>query len=425
MLGRCRRAIFVRRPAGRVPGDRVPHPEDPGEPGDVERRTGWTPPASNVRAPCTYLLSNWIGVRGSIPVDTPTKRFPGPSLLKALAAAWCVGCASPRAVLVDRGPQAHYQTAYPTHDTSQELARLFQSVKQVTFTADYRTWEFAEDAGVTEADVRAGRYRERADTSWSETITKAGTATVVSGAGNRLTLLTVEHLTRFPEVRIEYWDEERPGGRAGAPPRVASVSVKSWERGSLLPPTGSSSLEVVARDERNDLALLAATLESVSDAAGFAVLDVPGGDARRLSWGSFVYVVGYPRGTPMVTRAIVSSPDRDGQGGFVTDGLWNEGISGGLVLGVRGDCGDLELVGLARAGAGQRDIRLRPDTTALGDGLEYRRYDGPLYVQSSLRIQYGISLPVSMSVVGEFLVQHGVSLRSARPDLASASRPRP
>jgi hypothetical protein len=326
---------------------------------------------------------------------------------------------------VDRGPQAHYQTAYPVHDTSDDLARLFMSVKQVTFTADYRTYEFAEDSGVTDADVRAGRYQERADSIFSETVTKAGTASVVGRAGDRLTLLTVEHVTRFPDVRIEYWEEAPPGGPPGAPQRVASVSVKTWERGTLLPPAGPSPLEIVARDERNDLALLATRLGEMSDTTRYSVLDVPEGDARRLSWGSFLYVAGYPRGTPMVTRAIVSSPDRDGRGGFVTDGLWNEGISGGLVLGVRGDCGDLELVGLARAGAAEREIRLRPDTTALGEGSELRRYDGPLYVQSSLRIQYGISLPVSMSVVREFLVRHGVSLRSARPDVPRASPPRP
>ena len=387
-------------------------------------------PTRNVRPPGTYLLTSSIvcgaTVRGSIPVGTPTKRFPAAVLLLAVAAAACPeGCAPPRAVLVDRGPQAHYQTAYPVHDTSEDLARIFMSVKQVTFTADYRTYEFSENSGVTDVDVRAGRYQERADSSYAETVTKAGTATVVARAGDRLTLLTVEHLTRFPDVRIEYWEDRPSGGAVGAPGRVASVSVKTWERGTLLPPAGPSPLEVVARDERNDLALLAAGLGAMSDTTRFSVLDVPEGDARRLSWGSFVYTVGYPRSTPMVTRAIVSSPDKDGRGGFVTDGLWNEGISGGLVLGVRGDCGDLELVGLARAGAAEREIRLRPDTTALGEVSEIRRYDGPLYVQPSLRIQYGISLPVSMSVVREFLRRNGVSLRSARPELPSASPPRP
>ena len=32
------------------------------------------------------------------------------------------------------------------------------------------------------------------------------------------------------------------------------------------------------------------------------------GDASRLTWGSFVYVLGYPQGYPMVTRGIVSLP---------------------------------------------------------------------------------------------------------------------
>ena len=339
-----------------------------------------------------------------------------PRAARPLAAALAVAtfaCSPPRAVLVERGPQAYYQTAYPVHDTSEELARLFLSVKQVIFNADYRTYAFREDSGVTEADVFTGAFQAKADSAYPESVTKSGTATVVARLGNRVRLLSTDHVSRFPETRIQYWDEEAPASRGRtASRRVSSVSVLVSQQGTLLPPTGTAPLRVLARSDGDDLALLEAALSEAADTVQFPALRLAAGNARRLSWGSFVYVVGYPRSTPMVTRAIVSDPDRDKRGGFVTDGLWNEGISGGLILAVRGDTGELEVVGMARAGVGEREIQLRPDTTGMGNATEVRRYDGPLYVQSSLRVRYGITLPVSMTVIEDFLRRNRVTLRS-------------
>jgi hypothetical protein len=114
----------------------------------------------------------------------------------------------------------------------------------------------------------------------------------------------------------------------------------------------------------------------------------------------------------MVTRSIVSNPNWDGRGGFISDGLWNEGISGGLILAIRGGTGDLEAVGLARAGAAMTELRLQPDTLSTPSGGETRRYEGMLYIESVLRIQYGITLPVSMTVVMGFLDRNRAALRS-------------
>lgn len=341
--------------------------------------------------------------------------IPLPTIGRAVALVClngAVGCGPPRAVLVERGPQAYYQTAYPIHDTSEDLERLFLSVKQILFTAEYRTYAFPEEAGVTEVQVRAGGFQARADSSYDESMTKSGTATVVARSGDRVTLLSTDHVVRFPDLRIQYWDDAMPQARARtAPRRVASVSVLTSQRGTLLPPSGTAPLRVVARADADDVAILETILTQATDTVHFPALKVPAGDPRRLSWGSFVYVVGYPRSTPMVTRAIVSDPDRDRRGGFVTDGLWNEGISGGLILAVRGDTGGLEVVGMARAGVGEREIQVRPDTTAFTDATEVRRYDGPLFVQSTLRVRYGITLPVSMTIIEPFLRRNGVTLR--------------
>jgi len=169
---------------------------------------------------------------------------------------------------------------------------------------------------------------------------------------------------------------------------------------------------VLARDEHYDLALLGMELGELSDTTLFPPLALQTGDSKRLSWGSFLYVLGYPAGYRMVTRSIVSNPNWDGRGGFISDGLWNEGISGGLILAIRGETGNLEPVGLARAGAATSELRLQPDTLSAAAAGETRRYEGMLYVESVLRIQYGITLPVSMTAVSDFVERNRAALRA-------------
>ncbi|HUF71252.1 MAG TPA: serine protease [Longimicrobiales bacterium] len=332
-------------------------------------------------------------------------------MLVATALAFACG-RTPQIAPGQTGPASYYQTA-PGADMSPALERVFGSVHQIEFTADYVTYEFDERSGVTEGDIVVSGFEARADTSFSETVTKAGTATVISRSGNRLTLLTVSHVVHFPDIRFRYYDERPARAVNVADPRrrVASASVRTAERGRLMPRSGPVPFHVRARDDHHDLALLRLDLPSQAEAERFPVLTLATGDARRLSWGSFLYVLGHPRGYPMVTRAIVSSPDWDGRGAFITDGIWNEGMSGGVIVAMRGETGALELVGLARASAAERVIRILPDTTGITPGSPTMRYDGPLFVETGLRAQYGIALPVTMTTITEFLRQHGVTLR--------------
>jgi hypothetical protein len=219
-------------------------------------------------------------------------------------------------------------------------------------------------------------------------------------------------VVHLPALRISYYDEGSRRAAAPGPRRVASASVRTSERGTLVPHPGRGPLEVLARDEQQDLALLGMELGELSDTTLFPALALNSGDPKRLSWGSFLYVLGYPAGYRMVTRSVVSSPNWDGRGAFISDGLWNEGISGGLILAVRGETGRLEPVGIARAGAAQSEVRLQPDTVAAEQGTETRRYQGMLYVESVLRIQYGITLPVSMTAIDLFLDRNRTTLRS-------------
>lgn len=315
------------------------------------------------------------------------------------------GC-GPQYVTVERGPQAYYQTGYPVEDTSRELERIFRSVKRIGFSGDYTTYVFSDDSGITDADLAAEEVYSLAVDTLTDSRSKAGTGIIISRNNTRVALLTNNHVVRYPALRIQYYDEGQPATDSNPRP-VASVSILTGARGRLLEHPDLEPFEVLARDSANDLALLGVRLRAWSEPTVFQSIPVPAGHPDRLSWGSFLYILGYPRGYQMVSRAIASDPNRDLRGSFLTDGLWNEGFSGGAVLAVRGDTGQLEWVGVARASAGDREVRLQPGGDPQLDELNLRQlYQGPVYLEEVLRIQYGITLSVPMTKVRAFFSEH-------------------
>ena len=316
---------------------------------------------------------------------------------------------APRHVILDRPPQAYYQTGFPFEDTSGELERIQRSVKRIHFTAEYRTYVFAEDAGVTEVDaLLTDAVLAKAVDTLTERDSKGGTAAILFRGPQRVALLTNHHVVHEPAVKVQYF-QEGPGERrrTGTPRRVASVAIRTAQRGALADHPVLGPFAVLARDSLNDLAVVEVQLRERADSGMFRPFSAASGDPQRLSWGSFVYVLGYPRGYAMVTFAIVSDPNRDGRGSFLTNGLWNEGISGGVILAVRGDTGRLEWVGIARAGAGKAETQLRPRTEVMGEELDLPiLYQGPLFLESILRIQYGITFSVPMTAIRNFITRH-------------------
>jgi S1-C subfamily serine protease len=323
--------------------------------------------------------------------------------LLALLGLGAAGCGATRPP-AQRAGQAHYQTAYPAHDTSDELREVFRSVKRIAMTADYVTYLFPLDEEVTEARLGDPAFLARAVDTLPSSHSRTGTAVILSGAEGRLTLLTSHQVVDFPERRLQYRLGQSPGGEPVT--EIAGVSIRLQANGQLLDHLDIGPFQVLAGDPERDLALLGADLRPWSEPANFLPLPVPRGESRRLSWGSFVYVFGYPRGYPMVTRAIVSDPDRDLQGGFLMDALWNEGISGGPILALRGESGEFEWVGVARSGVALRELRVEPPgvEALFGEDPELvMLYQGPLAVQQVARIQYGLTIPVAMTTIADFL----------------------
>lgn len=170
--------------------------------------------------------------------------------------------------------------------------------------------------------------------------------------------------------------------------------------------------EVLAEDAEADLALLGTVYPADTPLRALSTLTTPMGGSERLSWGSFVYVLGHPGGYDMVTRGIVSDPGRGSSGFFLIDGLWNEGMSGGPILAVRGEDGTLEWVGIARAAAGRTEQRLVPDPAFIPEREERVLYRGRIYIEEVQRILYGISFSVPTAVIRRFTNRSRPRLRA-------------
>jgi S1-C subfamily serine protease len=325
------------------------------------------------------------------------------------------GCAR-KYVMTERGPQAYYQTGFPIRDTSMELERILRSIKRVQVAGSYTTYRFALADSITEPAVRDGTAFGRSIEQFGFEHSKAGTATIISRDANRLTLITCEHVTRLPDTLIVFYvDRPERSVSAVRTKYVESVSVRTAQR-NMLVGFADGEFSVVARDSVKDIALITLTLTESAERRDAPVLRLTLGDASRLSWGSFVYVLGYPHGFQMVTRGIVSDPNRSPDNSFLLDGLFNRGVSGGLILAVRGDTGELEWVGLASATSGTTEFNLMPERRDIEEAGMLVPYEGRLYIERSTRIDYGMTFSVPSTAIRRFLDRSTVPISATNRD---------
>lgn len=325
------------------------------------------------------------------------------------------GCVRP-AEIRPTGPQAYYQTAYPPNDVSGDLERTLLSVVRIQATGSYSTFVFTRASAPTESELGAsgGTVLARAVDTLRSNTTLAATGIAIASEGDRLTILSVNHAISFPDTIVEFFVSEGSEGTVReSAALVERVSFKTEQKTLISSPMIGEPLEILARDPRVDLALLGMRLRSPADTTEIRPLTLTFGDSRSLSWASFVYVLGYPAGFRMVTPGIVSEPDRR-NGTFLIDGLWNQGISGGPILAMRGDGTGLEWVGVARAAAARTESRLVPQMGAESVQDARAPYEGSIFLQPTPEIRYGITFSVPLTSIRQFLDAHRADLRRAR-----------
>lgn len=321
------------------------------------------------------------------------------SLILALAGFFLWSCGSTETVERKESTKVSstYTTSFPTRDASDQISSIRESVIRISSTGIYRTY-ILEDKMLTRNDLNGINIQDMATRNITSNESTAGTAISLYSDDRNVVLITNAHVVNYPDTLVAYVDRE------GIPKKtyIHSVKIKKKQNNLIYDLPNVGKFDILDVDENSDLALLKV------NKSNFPNLRAPGlqirkGDPADLEWGSFVYIIGYPKGYPMITRGIVSSPERNEYDDFLTDALFNPGISGGLIMATRTDFRTFEWVGMTNTASADLSKLLVPDPLKSSEYQNFDIYRDSIYVETKTSLTYGITQSIPMKRIMEFL----------------------
>ncbi|MFQ5583625.1 MAG: serine protease [Calditrichia bacterium] len=292
-----------------------------------------------------------------------------------------------------------YDSEFPSQNTSAPLEQLTKTVRRISSIAFYEGFLFSKESKTTLPEIRQGMAQEKSYRKIAFNNPASGTATTIFMQGKKIAVLTCAHVVNFPDTIITYFKSDEGDSVS----YLESFSLKRKQNNFLIDMAEGFGFEVFAIDEKRDLAVLGKEL-IFPPSKKIPVFNFKIGKADDLKWGSFVYIVGWPKGHQMITSGLVSSPNRDKEHSFLIDALFNRGFSGGLVLAIRDGVPNFELVGIVSSVSATFEYILTPEkgvTVSLyGPQLPY---DNDIFVKLDKKIDYGVTFGISVESVLDFL----------------------
>lgn len=310
-----------------------------------------------------------------------------------------------------------YVSEFPYKKCSKELQMISESANRVLCNTLYKSYSFSLEQKIIPTSI-SDRLLTTASTVSDIKTTVSGTAAVIYAQDNRLALLTCAYVVLKPDTLLSYFASD-----VNSPEKfIQTVSIKQQHQILVANMPEDGLFELLFADEQADIAILGKKLKSPV-AARISVLNYPFSPARELEWGSFVYVIGYPMGYKLISKGIVSQPDRDKKGGFLTDALFNPGLSGGILLAVWDGVPNFEVVALTTSAAAEFETVLVPERGKSSD--ETVPYQGKIYVTSKKTISYGITKAISAESILELIRENRKYLLESRYDFKNLIEARP
>lgn len=292
-----------------------------------------------------------------------------------------------------------YDSEFPYKSASNELREISSTIERIHSNVYYKTYTFDESTNLTSDKINDTILRSVAISEGYAEQSNSGTGTVIYFNEGKVGILTCAHVVEFPDTIISYFSDSD-----GSFTKYIQV-IFLKERQSIYAagfPEGSE-FELLVSDKKSDLAVIGKDYNALSGLR-FPVFNYSFGKAKELDWGSFVYIFGYPIHQQMVTKAIVSNPNRDDNGSFLVDAVVNNGMSGGIVLAIRDGVPNFEMVGMIQWVPEEEDNILVPKP--LKDNMRYNPivpYKGEEYVKRYSSIRYGIARVISAEKIQSFL----------------------
>ncbi len=297
-----------------------------------------------------------------------------------------------------------YDTEFPYKTCSKQLGEIAKSVKKLHCIAEYKTYVFTPEMGVTAPLITKDLLKQDGVIKKFDSESVIGTSTIIYFDQNKIAVLASAHVVSYPDTVFGYFEGLEKDGREV----IHSVSIKSRQLNYIRDLPLKENLEILAIDEKEDIVVLGQEIDQ-QRRSEIHVFDYPLGDSDELEWGSFVYIMGYPSGYQMITKGIVSLPGGNYKKDFLIDGLFNKGISGGIVLAVRDGVPNFEIVGMAKSVAANYENVLVPEEESHEKKYNAGEpYEGNVYVKMRKDISYGITYSVSSNSIREFLEKNRI-----------------
>jgi hypothetical protein len=291
-----------------------------------------------------------------------------------------------------------YDSEFPYRNSSAELDKISKTVKKLYCLVEYDHYHFNEHDGLSQDHLYSIKLKSAANKKNFFTESVHGTATIIQSTSNDFLVLSCAHIVDYPDTILSYYIDEYNQPTA----IIESVSVKRKQTNFIREGSHSLELDIVAMDEELDIAFLGNAFKELNHKS-LPVFPYPVGNSKDLEWGSFVYIMGYPSGHQMVTRGIVSNPNITNKGEFIIDALFNQGISGGIVLAVRDGVPNFELVGIAKSVSVKYNNVLKPKNESHQELYNPNvPYTGDLFVKVEKEINYGVTFTVSIGTIHDF-----------------------
>lgn len=291
----------------------------------------------------------------------------------------------------------YYTAAFPHRDISSQLKDAQQSVVRIVSTGFYNNYNFSGKA-ITLADINTNKPKDIATSQTSAEESTSGTAIILDQSNRNSLLVTCQHTVFFPDTIITYYR----GPDIPEETYIESISIKKNQTNLVYTSSELQPFNVIASNKRFDLALLNVEFEQTGN-LGLYPLSVKVGNSDFLQLGSLIYVLGFPKSYPMVTRGLASSSESWNDRFFVTDATFNPGISGGLILASNDSFNSFQWVGVASSSTATREEVLVPRPENDNYNRITRPYSDSVFVQQKTRINYGITQAIPINQVKEFL----------------------
>jgi len=294
-----------------------------------------------------------------------------------------------------------YDSEFPYRNCSSELDDISKSVKKLYCLVEYDRYDFYESDALKSKQLSNSSFKKIAYNKGFFSESVHGTATIIYNVSGYVAVLTCAHIIDYPDTIISYFVDDLNQKTE----IVQSIALKKKQLNFIRDLPGDGTLNLIAADYDQDVAFLGNKFENVSES--IKVFNYPTGKAGKLEWGSFVYIMGYPAGYQMVTRGIVSNPNTGKKGEFLLDALFNNGISGGIVLAVKDGVPNFELVGIAKTVSAKYKNVLKPEKDSYEEIFNPNvPYTGNLYVKLEKDIIYGVTFAASIEAISEIYFEN-------------------